>query len=313
MYKDKKIGVVIPAFNEEKLISKVITTMPDFVDCIIVVDDASTDRTSQIVQEYLEQFGGRLILIRFSNHVGKGGAIISGHQRAIQENLDAIATMDGDAQMDPEELPDLLDPVVSGTANFSKGNRFVNREAWNHMPKVRYFANAALSLLNKIATGYWHVADPQCGYTVISRSTLQLLDLQTLSKDYHFENSLLLHLHTFRARVVNVPVRAIYGIGEKSGINQWWALFSFSFFLLGSFVWRLKEQYIIRNFHPLIVLYFIGFFSFLTGFGLGLYLVIYHLFYDLVQKACGLFAFSLLSSGLLLLIFAMWSDKEYQR
>lgn len=313
MYKGKKIGVVIPAFNEEKLISKVITTMPEFVDCMIVVDDASIDHTSRIVQEYQEQLGSRLILIRHTKNLGVGGAIISGHQRALEENLDAVAIMAGDAQMDPDELPILLDPVISGPANYSKGNRFVNREAWNRMPKVRYFANAILSLLNKIATGYWHISDPQCGYTVISRSTLQMLDLPSLSKGYHFENSILLQLNVINARVVDVPVRAIYGIGEKSGINHWWALVSFSIYLLRSFLWRLKEKYIIRDFHPLVFFYFFGFLFFSTGLALGLYLVSYRLFFGLVQATSALFATFLFTSGLQLLLFAMWFDKDYQR
>lgn len=313
VYKSKKIGVIIPAYNEEKLISKVITTMPDFVDCMIVVDDASSDQTSQIVQGYQEQLGDRLILIRHAKNMGVGGAIISGHQKALQEKLDAVVVMAGDAQMDPDELPAVLEPVISGAANYSKGNRFVNREAWNRMPRLRYFANAILSLLNKIATGYWQVADPQCGYTVISRSTLELLDLQALSKGYHFENSMLLYLNVINARVIDVPVHAIYGIGEKSGINHGWALLSFSIYLLRSFIWRLKEKYIIRDFHPLVFFYFFGFLFFSSGFALGLYLVIYRLFVGLVQDTSALLATLLFTSGLQLLLFAMWFDKDYQR
>jgi glycosyltransferase involved in cell wall biosynthesis len=312
MYKGKKIGVVIPVYNEEKLISKVITSLPEFVDRILVIDDASTDQTSKVVQGNYKKLGNRLILIGCTHHLGKGSAIIIGYQRAVQEGIDNIATMDGDAQMDPNDLPALLDPLVSGDADFSKGNRFANREAWSHMPKVRYYANVILSVLNKLATGYWHIADPQSGYTAISRLTLDLLDLQVLSKGYHFENSLLLHMKMINARVVNIPVRAIYGVGEESGINHWWALFSFSFYLLRIFIWRLKEQYINRNFHPLIIFYILGFFFFLIGLGLGLTLLIDRLLFDFVQSTWVLIASGLLAFGFLFFMIAIWIDKIKQ-
>ena len=312
MIQGKKIGVVIPAYNEEKLIGQVITTMPDFVDRMIVVDDASHDQTGVVVAGLQVQFGERLILLRHPQNKGVGGAILSGHRRALEEQMDVVAIMAGDAQMDPADLGRILDPVITGRADYAKGNRFMNGEAWRHMPRLRFYANAALSMFNKIASGYWQIADPQCGFTAISAETLRLLDLDRISQGYHFENSILLHLNVLGLRVVDVPIKAVYGIGEKSGINHLWALISFSFYLLRAFLWRLGEKYVIRDFHPLVFFYLFGLLFTPLGLLFGLYLVIYRLAAGLVQATSALFAVLLFISGLQFLLFAMWFDKDYQ-
>ena len=311
MYKGKRIGVVVPAHNEEALVGRVIETMPDLVDRIIVVDDASRDRTGEVVRAYQASMGGRLVLVRHEQTQGVGGAIITGHLRALDEGMDVVAVMAGDAQMDPEELPRVLDPVVDDQADYAKGNRFASGEAWQRMPRIRYFANAALSMLTKIAAGYWHVADPQCGYTAISRRALQTLNLDQLSKGYQFENSMLVHLNVHNLRVVDVPVRPVYGIGEKSGINHLWALVTFSIYLVRAFWWRLKEKYVIRDLHPLVFFYLFGLLFCPTGLLLGLYLVAYRLLLGSVEATSALFAAFLFMSGLQLILFAMWFDKDY--
>lgn len=312
MHQGKRVGVVIPAYNEEKLIGRVITTMPDFVDMMIVVDDASRDATSSIVQSYQAQYGARLVLIRHPQNKGVGGAIITGHQRALAEGLDVVAVMAGDAQMDPTDLEPILMPVISGRADYSKGNRFINGDAWRHMPRLRFYANAGLSMLNKIASGYWHTADPQCGYTAISADVLRQLDLNQISQGYHFENSILMHLNVLNMRVVDVPIRAVYGIGEKSGINHLWALLSFSVYLMKAFLWRLREKYVLRDFHPLVFFYLFGLFFFPVGLLFGGYLVFYRLFVGVVQATSALLAMVMFMSGLQFLLFAMWFDKDYQ-
>jgi glycosyltransferase involved in cell wall biosynthesis len=312
MYQGKQIGVVIPAYNEEKLIGRVITTMPDFVDRMIVVDDASRDGTSAIVEGYQAQYGERLILIRHAQNRGVGGAIISGHHRALDEGMEVVAIMAGDAQMDPADLENILTPVVSGQAEYAKGNRFINGDAWRHMPRLRFYANAGLSMLNKIASGYWQIADPQCGYTAISAAALRRLDLGRISEGYHFENSILLHLNVTGLRVVDVPIRAVYGIGEKSGINHLWALASFSLYLLKAFFWRLREKYIIRDFHPLVFFYLFGLFFMPVGLLFGIYLVVYRLVAGPVEATSALFAMVMFLSGLQFLLFAMWFDKDNQ-
>jgi glycosyltransferase involved in cell wall biosynthesis len=311
MYRGATIGVIVPAYNEEELIGRVLETMPEYVDKIIVVDDASDDRTSEVVQSYESSLSGRLALIRHEMNRGVGGAIITGHRRALAEGIDVVAVMAGDAQMDPVELSRVLGPVIEGHADYAKGNRFFSGEAWQTMPRVRYFANAALSMLTKIASGHWHVADSQCGYTAISHQTLESLDLDRLSKGYQFESSMLVHLNVLNLRVVDVPVSPVYGIGEKSGIRHSWAVLAFAVYLARSFIWRLKEKYIIRDFHPLVFFYFFGLLFCPPGLLFGLYLLVYRLMVGPVQATSALFAMFLFVSGLQFLLFAMWFDKDY--
>jgi glycosyltransferase involved in cell wall biosynthesis len=311
MYKGASIAVVVPAYNEAELIGRVLETMPDYVDNIIVVDDASDDHTSEVILSYESSLSSRLILIRHEVNQGVGGAIITGHRRALAEGMDVVAVMAGDAQMDPSELNRVLAPVIEGRADYAKGNRFFSGEAWETMPRVRYFANAALSMLTKIASGHWHIADPQCGYTAISRQALGSLDLDRLSKGYQFENSMLVYLNVLNLRVVDVPVRPIYGIGEDSGIQHGWAMLAFTLYLALSFVWRLKEKYIIRDFHPLVFFYLFGLLFCPPGLLFGLYLLAYRLMVGPVQATSALFAMFLFTSGLQFLLFAMWFDKDY--
>ncbi len=311
MYRQVSVGVIVPAYNEAKLIGRVLKTMPDYVDKIIVVDDASDDHTGEVVQSYEPSLSGRLILIRHEVNQGVGGAIITGHRRALAEGMDVVAVMAGDAQMDPGELSRVLAPVIEGRADYAKGNRFFSGEAWQIMPKIRYFANAVLSMLTKIASGHWHIADPQCGYTAISRQALEILDLDRLSKGYQFENSMLVHLNVLNLRVVDVPVSPVYGIGEKSGIRHSWAVLAFALYLARSFVWRLKEKYIIRDFHPLVFFYLFGLLFCPPGLLFGLYLLAHRLMVGPVRATSALFAVFLFTSGLQFLLFAMWFDKDY--
>ncbi|MDD5466620.1 MAG: glycosyltransferase family 2 protein [Anaerolineales bacterium] len=311
MYRDHKIAIVVPAYNEERLIGKVLEIIPDYIDCIIVVDDASSDRTSEITLSYKTKMGEKLHLIGHEHNQGVGGAIISGHKLALSLGMQVVAIMAGDGQMSPADLDKILDPVVSGKCDYSKGNRFINGEAWRKMPKLRFFANAGLSMINKIASGYWHIADPQCGYTAISAEALREINLGALSKGYHFENSMLLLLNINNRKVMDVPIQAVYGIGESSGINEAWAVLSFSVYLIRALITRLVVKYIIRDFHPLILFYLFGFIFTSIGLLFGTYLILFRLFIGVVQATSALFATFLFTSGLQLMLFAMWFDKEY--
>jgi hypothetical protein len=156
-------------------------------------------------------------------------------------------------------MPALLDPVVDDLADYSKGNRLITGEAFRKIPKVRYFGNALLSLLTKIASGYWHVADSQTGYTAINRRALEAIDWDGMYKRYGQPNDLLVRLNVADMRVIDVPVRPVYNIGERSGIRIRKVLFTIGWLLVKLFFWRLKEKYVIRNFHPLVFFYLFGF------------------------------------------------------
>ncbi len=313
MYQHATVGVVVPAHNEELLIGRVIETMPDFVDKIIVVDDASQDRTLQVAKAFQAQLGERLEVLHLSVNQGVGGAVLHGYRRALELGLDVTAVMAGDAQMAPEELAQVITPVISGKAAYTKGNRLFTGEAWTKMPRYRYFGNNILSMMTKIASGYWHIADSQGGYTAISRRALETLNLQNVSRGYEFENSMLIHLNVFNFPVCNVPVSPIYDIGETSGIRLWKVIPSMSWYLARGFFWRLREKYVIRDFHPLLLFYFFGLFLCASGFPLGLYLVIYRLFIGIASATSAILAAMMMLSGMQFLLFAMWFDMEYTR
>ena len=258
MYKGKSVAVVVPAHNEELLIGRVIETMPSVVDKIIIVNDKSPDRTAAVVAEYVARQPDRVVLIDLPENQGVGGAIAEGYKWARDHSLELTAVMAGDAQMDPDDLPALLDPVADGAADYSKGNRLFYGQAWSMVPKVRYLGNSGLSLLTKIASGYWHVADSQTGYTVASLKVLQTLDLDRIYKRYGMPNDMLVKLNVYAFRVRDVYVKPIYNIGEKSGIRLWKVFVTIPLLLSRLFLYRMVQRYVIRDFHPLILFYGFG-------------------------------------------------------
>ena len=312
MYRGKVTAVIVPAYNEEKLIGKVLKTIPDFIDHIVVVDDASSDRTGEVVKAHQQQ-DSRIIYLRHSNNEGVGGAITTGYKWARENEISISVVMAGDAQMDPKDLPKLLDPVVDGEVDYSKGNRLFTGKAWRVIPKTRYLGNGVLSFLTKIASGYWHVADSQSGYGAVTLEVLKTLDLDSIYKRYGMPNDFLVRLNVYHFRVRDVSVTPVYGIGERSGIKIYKVVFTLSFLLLKLFLWRLKEKYIIRDFHPLVLFYLMGFVLTPIGICFGCYLLIFRLLVGPVAATSALFAAFFTISGLQSLLFAMWFDMEYNK
>ncbi len=312
MYRDKSIAVVIPAYDEEKLIGKVLKSMPEFVDHIVVVDDASRDRTAEAVKA-LQKDNPRIVYIRHEKNEGVGGAIVKGYKWARENEIGISVVMAGDAQMDPKDLPGLLDPIVTGKVDYSKGNRLFTGKAWKVIPKTRYLGNGVLSFLTKIASGYWHVADSQSGYTAVTLEVLKTIDLDKIYKRYGMPNDFLVTLNVYHFRVRDVPVNPIYGIGEHSGIRISRVVFSLSFLLFKLFWWRIKEKYIIRDFHPLVLFYLLGIVLTPIGIIFGGYLLFYRIFAGPVAATSALFAAFFAISGLQSLFFAMWFDMEYNK
>ncbi len=263
MYKEHSIGICIPAYNEEKLITRTVTTLPDFVDHIIVVDDRSRDRTCDVVCELAER-DARVRLIRHPENRGVGGAISTGYIWCRENDVDVAVVMAGDGQMDPEDLPELLNPVVEDRADYSKGNRLVTGEAWKRIPKTRYLGNSALTFMTKIASGYWWVTDSQTGYTALNKRALKLLPLEDIFPRYGMPNDFLVTLNIYNLRVVDVPVNPIYNIGEQSGIRPATIVGPLAILLVRLFFKRMVQKYIIRDFHPLILFW---------AFGIGLLLL----------------------------------------
>lgn len=254
MYRGKVVSISVPAHDEEAHIEQVITTMPAFVDHIVVVDDASTDATA----EKAEAVGDpRVTVIRHTENQGVGGAIISGHRAGLDLGCDISVVMAGDGQMDPDHLSDLLDPLLDHGCGFAKANRFYSMDSFRGMPRHRVLGNVVLSFLTKLASGYWNLFDPQNGYTAITRATLERLNLDTISKTYEFENDLLINLNVLDVRATDVPIPARYGT-EVSGMRMRNVVPAISLLLFKGFWKRILWKYVMRSFSPIALFLFTG-------------------------------------------------------
>ncbi len=307
MLEGKRVAVVVPAHEEERLIATTLGGIPGFVDRIIVVDDGSTDATAERVRSFGDS---RVELIVHERNRGVGAAIVTGYKRALEEDLDVVCVMAGDNQMDPDDLEALVRPVARGEVDYAKANRLFTGQAWELIPRTRYLGNAVLSMLTKIASGYWHVADSQSGYTAIGKDTLALLDLDRVYTYYGFPNDLLVHLNVVNARVRDFPSRPVYGVGERSGIRYHKVAPRISWLLIKAFFWRLREKYVIRDFHPLVFFYAFGFLAMLSGLVLGIVEIAYRIAGNAVSVGTVVLIALLLISGSQFTLFAMWFDME---
>ncbi|MCD4779984.1 MAG: glycosyltransferase family 2 protein [Candidatus Omnitrophica bacterium] len=313
MYKTKIIAVVIPIYNEERLIVKTIHSVPSYVDFIVAVDDQSTDYTFDALKKCQKTMPKRLVILQNEVNQGCGGALATGYKWVRDQHIDIAVRMDGDGQMDPSDLTSLLDPVVEEDVDYAKGNRLFTGEAYNKIPRVRYFGNAVLSFLTKIASGYWQVADSQTGYTVISRRALLTIDWDKMYKRYGQPNDLLVRLNVCNFKVRDVPVKPIYNVGEKSNMKIRVVTFTISWLLFKLFLWRLKEKYIIRDFHPLIFFYLLGFLLIFASMILFARAVIVKFFIGYFPPITLLSWMFSVSIGFQSLFFAMWFDMDYHR
>jgi glycosyltransferase involved in cell wall biosynthesis len=309
MYLNKTIAVVIPAFNEQKLIGKVITSLPEYIDEIVVIDDKSQDDTTSVVRE-LQRSVQKLHLLEHAVNQGVGAAISTGYKWARDNGVDVTVVMAADFQMAPEDLPRILEPVCMGSHDYSKGNRLFRGESWDLIPKYRYIGNSFLSLFTKIASGYWHIADSQSGYTAISLRALKAIDLDDIYPRYGMPNDLLIKLNIASFKVKDVSIRPVYNVGEVSGIKVRKVMFTIPLILFKGFWRRMLEKYIIRDFHPLVFFYGMGFFFIFATLILGARLLFYKLTNGYFPPTGSLATmFSFISANQFIL-FAMWFDME---
>ena len=307
MLEGKRVAVVVPAHDEERLIGGTLATIPELVDRIYVVDDHSSDTTAKRAQEAADP---RVEVISHAQNEGVGAAIVTGYKRALAENIDVAVVMAADGQMDPADLEQIAGAVARGEVDYAKANRLFTGQAWQLMPRHRYLGNAVLSMLTKIASGYWHVADSQSGYTAISRVMLERLDLDHLYRRYGFPNDMLVHLNVWNARVRDFPSRPIYGQGERSEIRLSRVVPTIAWLLLKGFFWRLREKYVIRDFHPLVFFYVLGILLTLTGLVLGAVETVLRLMGNELTTPTMILVALLLISGSQFTLFAMWFDME---
>ena len=356
MLKNKTIAVVIPAYNEETQIKDVIESMPDFVDRIIVVNDCSKDKTSEIVKTFwqtkynsgneiknittqniegrferanralqnqmkleLNYFvpsevvntnpeTDRIILINQLNNSGVGSTIARGYKWCKDHGIDCTAVMAGDGQMDPAELESICKPVVEENIDYVKGNRLIHRSALLVRPKIRYFGNSILSILTKIASGYWHVSDTQCGYTAISLKALQSIRIYDIYKSYGMPNDMLVKLNIAFCSLREVEIKPVYDIGENSKMKIGKVIPRISWLLFKSFFKRLWQKYLFRDFHPLFLLYNLSFLLLILSIPYFLK-IIRTIALGMQSGTLPVLAFFFLFiTGIQFLLFAMWMD-----
>jgi glycosyltransferase involved in cell wall biosynthesis len=280
MYRNSSVAVVVPGYNEAETVDRVLETVPDYVDRIYAVDDRSTDETWAEIRAAAERINDRpdgerslgdadapvprVVPIRHEQNRGVGGAIKSGYRRARADGIDVTAVMAGDGQMDPEILDRFLDPIIDGRADYVKGNRLWHRDHWREMSSWRLFGNRLLTILTKVASGYWGISDPQNGYTAISLEALRTVAVEDLYERYGFANDLLVHLNVYGLRVADVHHPAVYG-NEESGIQYSTFVPRLSLLLLRGFLARLRLKYLVLDFHPAVLCYAFG----TVGTGVG--------------------------------------------
>jgi glycosyltransferase involved in cell wall biosynthesis len=311
----KTVAVVVPCYDEESQIGNVLRTMPDFVDTVIVVDDASDDGTRDVIRRHISEANqaDRFILIEHERNRGVGAAISTGYKEALRRSADVTAVMAGDGQMDPKQLRLLVTPVAQGQTDYAKANRLYYRRAWGMMPKGRYLGNAFLSMLTKIASGYWHVADSQTGYVAISLRALQTIDLDGLYPRYGYPNDMLVRLNVYNFRVMDVPVSPVYDVGEQSKMRVWKVVPRMTWLIFRRFCWRMWHKYVVHDFHPLIFFYLGGMLLGLVGLVLFVRMMWMWIAAARIPPMNALAWVFCTVASLQFCLFAMWFDMEMNK
>jgi dolichol-phosphate mannosyltransferase len=267
MIEEKKVAVVVPCFRVEREIGSLLARVPAYVDRIFVVDDASPDGTAAAVAAVADP---RITLLRHSNNRGVGGAMATGYRAALEAGADFVVKCDGDGQMDPQDIAALLRPLLDRRAEYAKGCRFHHVDALGTMPRVRLAGNIALTFLTKLASGYWHVLDPQNGFVAIEARTLARLRLDRLARGFFFENDMLLRLNAIEARVADIPLPSRYG-AETSSLKPGRIALEFPFRLVLGLFRRIYWRYVFYDVSPIALFVFFGLALFLFGGFFGAY------------------------------------------
>ena len=262
----KNIAVAIPCYKVEQHLEQVVQGLPTFINHIVLVDDCSPDGTPALVDR-LAAADARIVAIHHEVNRGVGGAMKTAFRKAIELGVDAVVKVDGDGQMDPR----FIEPLVQALdhSEFAKGNRLFDRQMLRRMPAVRRMGNLGLGFMVKAASGYWNVSDPVNGFFAVRTETLRRMDLERVADSFFFESSMLIELYYTGARIVEVPMPAIYG-NEQSNLSIGKTLFSFPTRLAAAWLRRLYLSYFVYEFNICSLYILVGVPSFLFGLVFGL-------------------------------------------
>ena len=277
MYRKLETAVVIPCYNEEKMITQTIKKIPEYIDHIIAVNDASTDNTIGVLNKLKKQYS-KLIIVDNKVNQGVGGALIAGYDYAIKNTkTTAIGIVAGDDQFDSSYLKAMLDDFIDQSADYVKASRFFHREAFKTMPKYRQFGNIFISLLTKFSTGYYSITDITNGCGWLRREIIEKVNFSIVEKRYDYETSMLTALSIANAKVIDHAVPAHYG-DEKSTIKliptAWRNLKA----VWKGFWRRIYYKYVLYGFHPVALFLFTGMFFLIISLLLAIFLLYVKLF-----------------------------------
>lgn len=250
----------------------------------------------------------RVILINNLENGGVGAAVANGYKWCRENEIDCVAKIDGDGQMDPSELEAICMPVVNEEVDYVKGNRLIYPGASLIIPKVRYFGNSVLSILTKVASGYWHISDTQTAFTAISLKALRTLKLYDLYRTYGYPNDVLVKLNINFCTIKEVPIKPVYEIGEQSKMKIFKVIPRISSILVKGFFKRLWQKYLLKSFHPLFILYQLGFLSFIITIPFGVKIFLKVITNEAANPVTVLAFIFLFISGFQAVLFAMWMD-----
>jgi dolichol-phosphate mannosyltransferase len=263
-----RIAVVIPCYRVRAHVLQVIASIGPEVGWIFAVDDACPEQSGAWIRARCDD--PRVRVIEHDINQGVGGATLTGYRHALNSCADVVVKLDGDGQMDPALLRLFASPLLSGHADYAKGNRFHRIGFLRGMPWVRLGGNAALSFLTKLSSGYWQIVDPTNGYTAVRTEVLRELELHRISRRYFFESDLLYHLNQVRAVVVDVPMQARYE-DETSSLSPARMLLPFLAGHLRNTVRRMLYSYLVRGFSPASVELLLGTALILGGTAFGVW------------------------------------------
>ena len=315
MYRNKRISLVIPAYNEEKLIKPTLEGVPEIIDKVYVVDDCSPDNQNEVILDCANN-DSRIELLRHKTNQGPGGAIITGYLQSSKDGFDISIVVGGDNQMPLDEVNQFLDPIIDGKADYTKGNRFLLSQlddTLEKMPKIRLIGNWMITALTKMASGYFKIMDFVDGYTAISKKAIDLINWDKAWKKYGYPMDFLIRMNAYNLRTMDIPRTAIYLSDERQSQIKGFKYFLYCTpMLIKGFFWRLKFKYLYRDFHPLFLFYYLGIIIFPIGFLSSIYLVIDKLFLGgtAVTGPRAIFVALLILMGLQFLLFAMFFDME---
>jgi glycosyltransferase involved in cell wall biosynthesis len=312
MYRDQRIAVVIPARDEAPRLGAVIRGVPAWVDHVIVVDDGSTDGTAAEVRAAARS-DARVSLEQHPASQGVGAAIATGYRVALVLDCDVAAVMAGDGQMAPDDLQAVVHPVATDQCDYCKGNRFLPADALPQIPAVRRYGSFLLSALTKVASGYYHVSDPQCGFTAMGRDALESVGAAGFYPRYGYPNDLLARLNVAEMRVAEVPVRPVYRQDGRSQMRLHRVSFTILGVLVAAFFRRLWRKHVLSSGHPLVFAYGASLLAALGTTGLGVYLAAQYARTGWVMKAALIVACALGALSVQLLMTALGMDHEASR